>query len=406
MGAKLVPSVTPPNDRAHLIEYSWESISRVGSQLDAKRDPLNSNLSQRDQGIGTLLGRGQSCARFCRDSSMKTIFCLIAHMREYKGPSSEDVPYWNGKHAKEGWTDNGGDEFYLNEVFNFLPVVDRGGEIACFGHVEESGIRFKRSLEDEDVVDDVTVFWCANDPAAGHCSVVGWYANARVHVRRKGLAERIPTGPSPFGPKHKKWHKTFSIEAVSANCRLLPVKARPILPRQRPNSSYWSIASKVWYANARPDVEKFVRNLLSGQKGDPPTPTKTNQFDADRRKRAMRKAVIREGSPEFRAMLLQAYAGKCAISGYGIDKVLDACHIDPYLGQHSNTPENGLLLRTDLHRLFDAGLIWIDPKSRKIGVSAELDETPYAEFKGGSLRSVVLGPGPGADNLRRHIERI
>src|SRR5271155_3471993 len=43
------------------------------------------------------------------------------------------------------------------------------------------------------------------------------------------------------------------------------------------------------------------------------------------------------------------------------DRLLEAAHISPYRGLQSNHPQNGLLLRADLHSLFDLGMLAVDP---------------------------------------------
>ena len=51
---------------------------------------------------------------------------------------------------------------------------------------------------------------------------------------------------------------------------------------------------------------------------------------------------------------MDAYGGRCAITGYDVEEALQAAHIVPYLGPQSNTVNNGLLLRADVHNLFDS----------------------------------------------------
>jgi len=63
----------------------------------------------------------------------------------------------------------------------------------------------------------------------------------------------------------------------------------------------------------------------------------------------------------FRARLLDAYGGRCAVTGDHTLPVLDAAHIQRYLGPASNHVQNGLLLRTDLHRLYDFGYVTVTP---------------------------------------------
>lgn len=66
----------------------------------------------------------------------------------------------------------------------------------------------------------------------------------------------------------------------------------------------------------------------------------------------------------FRAALVSSYGEKCLISGCEIKEALEACHIQPHKAGGPATSSNGLLLRRDLHRLFDIGLIALDPQTR------------------------------------------
>jgi hypothetical protein len=80
------------------------------------------------------------------------------------------------------------------------------------------------------------------------------------------------------------------------------------------------------------------------------------------------------------------YEGKCAVSGCNVEAVLDAAHIVPYKGPKTNHPSNGLLLRTDLHTLFDLKLLTVDFVSRELLVSPFLKGTCYEQLVGATLR--------------------
>ena len=43
-----------------------------------------------------------------------------------------------------------------------------------------------------------------------------------------------------------------------------------------------------------------------------------------------------------------------------VRETLEACHIYPYMGPKTNHIQNGIILRSDLHTLYDRGLIGID----------------------------------------------
>jgi HNH endonuclease len=104
--------------------------------------------------------------------------------------------------------------------------------------------------------------------------------------------------------------------------------------------------------------------------------------DYDARLRVARQIVARRGQPAFRAALLEAYQGRCAITGSDAAAALEAAHLRPYRGPDSNTVTNGLLLRADIHTLLDLCLLAPDPETRKIVVSKQLAETSYGSLSG------------------------
>jgi hypothetical protein len=107
---------------------------------------------------------------------------------------------------------------------------------------------------------------------------------------------------------------------------------------------------------------------------------------ADARKRGLSSIVRRMGQPTFRKRLLKAYGGQCAITGCDVGPVLDACHIVSYKGPDTNHPANGMLLRTDLHTLFDLKLVAVDAETMTVLVSPELSDTYYEQLRGMQIR--------------------
>ena len=102
----------------------------------------------------------------------------------------------------------------------------------------------------------------------------------------------------------------------------------------------------------------------------------------DERERKLREIVQRRGQPEFRKKLLFAYRGRCAITGCDVASALEAAHISPYRGPDSNHVTNGVLLRADIHTLFDLDLIRIDPDSLVVVLAEKLRESSYKEIGG------------------------
>ncbi len=87
-----------------------------------------------------------------------------------------------------------------------------------------------------------------------------------------------------------------------------------------------------------------------------------------------------QGAPRFRRALLHAYEGRCAMTRYDAPPALEAAHIIPYKGPQTNHPTNGLLLRADMHDLFDLGLIAVDTDSMSLRLAAELEGTEYEQY--------------------------
>ncbi len=82
---------------------------------------------------------------------------------------------------------------------------------------------------------------------------------------------------------------------------------------------------------------------------------------------------VRLGQGAFRVQLTDAYYRKCSITGEKTLPVLEAAHIKPYSESGPNHLANGILLRADLHKLYDSGYITLT-KDYKVEVSKRIKE--------------------------------
>lgn len=73
-------------------------------------------------------------------------------------------------------------------------------------------------------------------------------------------------------------------------------------------------------------------------------------------------ARARLGQGAFRVLVTEAYQRRCAITGENILPVLEAAHIMPFSASGPSRTNNGMLLRSDFHKLFDRGLITVTPE--------------------------------------------
>jgi putative restriction endonuclease len=135
-------------------------------------------------------------------------------------------------------------------------------------------------------------------------------------------------------------------------------------------------------------------------------------LEVDQREVALREVAEREGQGAFRLRLLRAYDGQCAITGEHTVPVLDAAHIQPYLGPASNHVQNGLLLTKEFHALFDKGYVAVTP-DYEVRVSERLREDwrngkRYYPYDGQRLLYVPDEPAcmPSRDALAWHLEHV
>ena len=84
----------------------------------------------------------------------------------------------------------------------------------------------------------------------------------------------------------------------------------------------------------------------------------------------------RLGQSSFRAFVTLAYKRRCAITGENTLPVLEAAHIRPYSESGPNQIDNGLLLRSDFHTLFDRGFVTVTPEY-KVLVSDQIQESYF-----------------------------
>jgi hypothetical protein len=116
----------------------------------------------------------------------------------------------------------------------------------------------------------------------------------------------------------------------------------------------------------------------------------------------------RPGQAAFRRDLKGAYGNRCCITGCTVAEALEGAHIDPYIAPKSNHVKNGLLLRRDVHALFDKDLVAIEPRTKVICVAKQVrGKSNYGWLHGAKLRKTgetSHSPDPAA--LQRRWQRF
>lgn len=127
-----------------------------------------------------------------------------------------------------------------------------------------------------------------------------------------------------------------------------------------------------------------------------------------------RLAPVRVGQAAFKALVQEAYGRRCAVTGDKIVPVLEAAHIRPVTAQGENRVDNGLLLRSDVHTLFDRGYLGVHPQRRTLMASPRLrsewgnGEEFYRRAESGSPLSTPTRKAdrPNNDFLTWHADSV
>jgi len=138
-------------------------------------------------------------------------------------------------------------------------------------------------------------------------------------------------------------------------------------------SVYWDSQSHeiYWNENTSPSFE-VTQNFIEDASDDD---LEKIQIEVNKRK----------SRSKFRENLLSTYNNQCAISNVGPNVVLQAAHIVNHSKSGINSNDNGILLRSDLHNLFDAGYLLIHPLSLTVHLHPSLKDSYYWKFEGVKL---------------------
>jgi hypothetical protein len=168
------------------------------------------------------------------------------------------------------------------------------------------------------------------------------------------------------------------------------------------------IASSAARQNAiRPlDVEGVEKLLAGAHVPTPPTPA-----SKDKERKPISGGVakslvtVRKGQKEFRLSLLERYGLVCMITGPHPEQALHAAHLRAFAKHQRHVPEEGALLRADIHQLFDLGMIAVDPSTLRVVVDPRLLDYPSYAVLAGQALQVPADKAPCVEALRDHHEQ-
>lgn len=161
------------------------------------------------------------------------------------------------------------------------------------------------------------------------------------------------------------------------------------------------------------ELIEAIRRLFEEKIPQIKQPVDSTDFKFQRARKARTRIeaeiAVRQGQGRFRDTLLQAYNHCCAVSDCDFDKALEAAHIVPHEVSVSDHVQNGLLLRADLHSLFDKGLLTChyNGATLRLRLHPSLLKSSYACLEGAKLRLPASAKErPSSDAIKYHNTNV
>jgi putative restriction endonuclease len=230
-------------------------------------------------------------------------------------------------------------------------------------------------------------------------------------------------GASSFGEMrlriaHYRKSPTSSLEDYEIGCVLLAKPFFLLEPDWIPVPSDWAPGiqqGKRYDLEREPGATVFrqVENALSREATGAGASMRARDAHDDLAGRYGAPVLVapRLGQGAFRIVVTDAYERRCAITGEKVLPVLQAAHIRPLAQDGPSRVQNGLLLRSDLHTLFDRGYMTVGSNLR-LEVSRRLHEDfdngrDYYALSGNPLRMPPRADSrPASEFLSWHSEHV
>lgn len=162
-------------------------------------------------------------------------------------------------------------------------------------------------------------------------------------------------------------------------------------PDYKNEAQYWALVS-----------ERKRRELSLNLRHDEARTEPYSPEEGDQRQIVERQIRERRGQQQFREALRKRHGDRCMVTACTVPDVLEAAHIRPHRGEKDNHPQNGLLLRADIHTLFDLDLLGIEPEHFQIELHPSLVKE-YGELAGKTLYCAPVDL-PSKEALRERYE--
>lgn len=220
--------------------------------------------------------------------------------------------------------------------------------------------------------------------------------------------------PEGWEGTHRHWRGVKWIHAVSSIRHAVeakevgrqpPRQTREKLPLEDAIRLIEMIAARPQAAFGNRAVERQAVQVFASNDVDFPEQSDVRYGMEDAK--ALREVAVRRGQLDFRRRLLEAWGKRCVVTESRVEALLEAAHITPHTENVDYRTANGLLLRADIHTLFDLRLLSIDEDMR-IHIDETVINTEYRQYHGKKVerRPPKGADSPSVDGLKKRHERF
>lgn len=209
--------------------------------------------------------------------------------------------------------------------------------------------------------------------------VLIWYGKNGSHLRQKSIKELMDRKVLVHIFTREKERGLFCYRGLGIYREYKVVENKPIM-------IVWDIIKTAGEIELDEIIEDFI---ISGKEA--------SNDEVKRLVTSLRR--VRDGQRKLKERLMKLYDGCCCMTGSAVEDVLIGCHIEPHKERGNNHSTNGLLLRADVHILFDKNLIGIEPDTLIIRVAEKLRGSEYEYLEGMTLRARNDGGRPDREAL-------
>lgn len=160
---------------------------------------------------------------------------------------------------------------------------------------------------------------------------------------------------------------------------------KPFLEHVGASEYYYGIYTGISPENAQVSIHNLSRSI-SDFGTSVVEMVSSLEMPQEATRRIRRDVAARQGQGKFRQAVMRRFQQRCCVTGCAVPEALEAAHIAVSAGKDDHRAENGLLLRSDIHTLFDCGVVRIHPKTLVVHVDTNIQEKAYRDLHGKGLR--------------------